>query len=126
MKKKSLDPAVVLGNRFREFRVQFWEYATLSLLKAFAAICEKGGFGRIDSFNGAGRIRSGAWYRFQWQKGRPLKIETTEAGAADEAGGLLLKGELDFFTINRIRNFPLFHLRGLYRKEISAQWGYHD
>ncbi|HNQ36193.1 MAG TPA: hypothetical protein PKN80_09050 [bacterium] len=123
--KKSLDPAVVLGDRFREFQVQFWDYATLSLLKAFAAICEKGGFGRIDSFTGAGRIRSGARYRFQWRKGAPLEIKADQE-SSEAAGGLVLKGKLDFFTINRIRNFPLFHLRGLYRKPIAARWGYHD
>ena len=104
------DPAVFYGQKFNEFRVQFWEYFLTHLLEAFAEIAEDGGFGKIDSFRGTGRHPDGKEYAFQWEKGAKLQISP---GRVDVGSGyLVLKGRLDYGTINRIRNFPLFHTRG--------------
>lgn len=108
--RQEKDPAVLYGQRFKTFRVQFWEYFLIHLLEAFAGIAEDGGFGKIDAFRGVGRDVAGKEYAFEWNKGGTLQLTP---GTVDLGSGYLnLKGELDYCTINRIRNFPLFHTRG--------------
>lgn len=122
--RETKDPAILWGDRHRKFRVQFWDYFTVALLEAFAQLCGQGLFGRIASFKGAGRTRTGARCGFEWIKGGRLRIRPSKA--MHGAGGIVLKGQLDFQTINRIRNFPIFHLRGFYKKPIPRKWRYRD
>ena len=108
--KQDKDPIVRYGDKYRRFRVQFWEYMSLPLLEAFATVAEAGDFGKINGFQGVGRTRDKEAYAFNWAKGQNLVIEKTEP--REDAGYMMLQGRLDFETINRIRNFRLFHLRG--------------
>ena len=82
----------------------------MPLLEAFVRIANAGDFGKIDSFRGMGRARDGNNYAFSWQNGGELVI--TPIAKLSRPGEVILTGLLDYQTINRIRNFPLFHLRG--------------
>ena len=108
--KQDMDPRVLHADTYREFRVQLWEYMTLDMLRAFAHVAEAGDFGDIRSFHGVGRTPDKKAYAFQWKKGEDLHIEKT--GRLKSGGQVILKGDLDFATINRVRNFRLFHMRG--------------
>jgi hypothetical protein len=104
---------VVKGDVYPRFRVQFMDHFSRRLLEAFARIAESGDFGRIHAFEGVGRDCDGKEYAFRWARGGPLAIGPGCANG--RAGHVLLRGRLDFETINRIRNFPLFHLRARLR-----------
>jgi hypothetical protein len=124
MKTAENDPVVLLDDKFTEFRIQFWEYFSKAILEKFSEICEQGGFGKIDSFSGCGISRRGSEYVFNWEHGKKLQIQ--KATVALNPGYIILKGELDFNSINRIRNFPLFHLRDMFKKELAAEWEIDD
>lgn len=121
---KSKDPIVLFGEKHKKFRVQFWEYFTISNLKTFAEICKNGGFGNIESFIGEGPTRNGGFYSFTWEKHKKLNLQKRKEACMP--GFIILKGSLDYFTINRIRNFKLFHMHGLYKKGISKEWKYEE
>lgn len=127
------DPVVLRGQRLKELRVQFWEYMSLPLLKAFASIVACGDFGRVDGFTGQGVTADGNGYAFSWKKNGRLKVhpvgratcctQVTESACNTlhalpvkaSPGAMTLTGLFDYEAVNRIRNFQMFHLRkGLY------------
>lgn len=106
---EELDPVVVAGDVLPELRVQFWEVMSLPLLRRFMALVAEGDLGAIDSLRGAGRAKDGRAYSFHWRRGGRAVVR--KAGPMATAGCVILTGRLDFETVNRIRNFPLFHIR---------------
>jgi len=107
------DPVVVAGDVLPELRVQFWDFMSLPLLQGFLHIASRGDLGKIDSITGVGRTDDGRAYSFRWKRGGHALVR--KSAPIQNAGHARIAGRLDFETINRIRNFPLFHLRPEFR-----------
>jgi hypothetical protein len=108
------DPVLRAGDVLPELRVRFWDFLSAPLLRRFIEIAARGDFGEIDSISGTGRDDRGRTYSFHWKRGGRACVRAS-GQPGNSAGGLRLTGRLDFTTVNRIRNFPLFHLRPEFR-----------
>lgn len=88
--------------------VSLSQHLSLPWLRALAEIAQAGGLGVVQAFAGAGRTPAGRGVRFGWRRGGRLAIGP--AKGVRPPGAIRFRGLLDFETVNRLRNFPLFHL----------------
>lgn len=103
------DPLLCQGWHARHLEKQFWQYASGDWLEAFARVASSGDLGPIDAFEGKTRYRDGQGWQFSWQRGGKLAVRPCKP--PPDSGRMVLVGRFDFEKANRIRNFPLFHLR---------------
>lgn len=82
---------------------------SLSWLRALAVIAQSGGFGVVRAFGGMGRTPEGRGVCFKWKKNGRLVIRSV--CGVQMPGVIRFRGTMEFETVNRLRNFPVFHFR---------------